>query len=108
ADYVRSLLRRAARGVEADAGPWLRSLFRGVVPERWLRILVDELTGEMYDGSTREYDMAPYRYQSAPASRQPEYALDELIALLSRATAGEVIERLKLQLQVNTLAAVEK
>ncbi|GIL48017.1 hypothetical protein Vafri_4728, partial [Volvox africanus] len=100
---VRSLLRRAARGVEADAGSWLRSVFLGAVPERRLRQLVAELVGEEYGSSSVEYGVAPYRYRTSAAlpPRAPEAALEELFGLLTRGSVGEVIERLKRQVDAS-------
>ncbi|KAG2497730.1 hypothetical protein HYH03_004466 [Edaphochlamys debaryana] len=56
---IQSLMRRAAQGVDSDAGPWLRSVFRGAgVPDRKLWRLVSEMVGDDYNNGSGEYDMA--------------------------------------------------
>ncbi|KXZ45174.1 hypothetical protein GPECTOR_57g464 [Gonium pectorale] len=104
--FVRSLMRRAARGVEADPGRWLRSLFRGAVPERRLRRLVEEMVQEEYGPTVREYDMARRQYGgvagggaggSVTRRSQPRDPLEELLRALDRKGAKEVIDRLQEQ-----------
>ncbi|PNH06590.1 hypothetical protein TSOC_007054 [Tetrabaena socialis] len=101
---VQSLMRRAARGVEADSGSWLRSIFRGAVPERRLQRLVSELVGDEYFGSASDsYELEMYlRRQAGQKSRGPPVPpMDALLGMLSREGAAEVIKRL--QGQVNKL-----
>eukprot|EP00198_Chlamydomonas_reinhardtii_P003895 XP_001693231.1 predicted protein [Chlamydomonas reinhardtii] len=68
---IRMLLKRAARAVDCDAGPWLRRIFKGAVkPERRLRELVAEMAGDQdAGGGSGEYDVQLQLYEYGMGSQ---------------------------------------
>lgn len=82
---IRMLLKRAARAVDCDAGPWLRRIFKGAVkPERRLRELVAEMAGDQdAGGGSGEYDVQLQLYEYGMGSQGSLYDGGNAMAALA-------------------------